>query len=297
MVSQLTTSLKVTKWGYVEEVTRGSIPSSAAFLSLNTENFTPTSTTNHVDQAVLGSPFIFKRPKTGERYRFALDFSATSRDFLEYCINTSGTKNRDKSLSFGVGQMMDTTGTGTLAEHYYFAKGAICDSVSIEGTNERIGISSEWVPLDVTIPAVTHGIGGSPTWAAPTLAGWTGLSAGTTTPISWNAAPLQVRGYSVSVENAVDEVQLIGNPTLDYSIPTTHRNSFTLDIPFTSTALQSDAKAGTARDLKIQLGPAAFLVFEEAVINEYDFPTSATDTSALTISYAGVARSVTVSAT
>ena len=192
--------------------------------------------------------------------------------------------------------MMDITAANLLTEHFYFAKGAICDSVTIEGSNERIGISTEWVPLDVTIPASTHGITGSPTWQQPSVAGWTGLSAGTTTPITWNAVPLQVRGYSVTVENAVDEVQLMGNPVLDYSIPTTHRNSFTLDIPFTSTALQADAKAGTARDLKIQLGPAAFLTFEEALLTEYDFPTSATDTSALTISYAGAARSITVTA-
>lgn len=293
---QLTTSLKVTKFGYVEEVTRGSIPASAAFLSLNAENFTPTNTTNVVEQAVLGSPFIFKRPKTGERYRFALEFTATSRDFLEYCINTSGTKNRDKSLTFGVAQMMDTTGSGTLTEHYYFAKGAICDSVTITGTNERVGISTEWVPLDVTIPSSTHGITGTPTWASPTIAGWTGLSGGVN-PISWNSIAQKVRGYSVTVENAVDEVQLMGNATLDYSIPTTHRNSFTLDIPYTSSVLQTDAKAATERPLKISLGPTAFLTFTDALLTEYDFPTSATDTSATTISYAGAAQKVEVTST
>ena len=67
---------------------------------------------------------------------------------------------------------------GTLVEHYYFAKGAICDSVTVSGTNERVGVSTEWVPLDVTIPATTHGISGSPTWAAPSVPGWTGLTGG-----------------------------------------------------------------------------------------------------------------------
>ena len=156
MSFQLTTSLKVKKFGYVEEVTRGVIPASAAFVSLNTENFTPTTTTNVVEQAILGSPFVFARPKTGERYRFALDFSVTDINFLQYCINTSGTKNRDKSLTFGVSQ--DMNAAGVLVEHYYFAKGAICDSVTVSGTNERVGVSTEWVPLDVTIPATTHGI-------------------------------------------------------------------------------------------------------------------------------------------
>jgi hypothetical protein len=296
MSSQLTTSLKVTKFGYVEEVTRGQIPANAAFQSLNTENFTPTSTTNVVEQAILGSPFVFKRPKTGERYRFGLEFSITDINFLQYCVNTSGAKNRDKSLTFGVGQMMDTTASGTLTEHYYFAKGAICDSVTISGTNERIGVSTEWVPLDITLPSSTHGITGTPTWATPTLAGFTGLSGGTN-PISWNSVAQKVRGYEVSVENAVDEVQLMGNATLDYSIPTTHRNSFTLEIPYTGNTLASDAKAGTARAMKIQLGSGVFLNFTDALLTEFDFPTSATDTSALTISYAGNATSVTVDAT
>jgi hypothetical protein len=293
MSVQLTTSLKVKKFGYVEEVSRGVIPGSAAFVSLNAENFTPTSTTNIVEQAILGSPFVFKRPKTGERYRFALDFSVTDINFLQYCINTSGTKNRDKSLTFGVSQDMNQA--GSLVEQYYFAKGSICDSVTISGTNERVGVSTEWVPLDVTIPAVSHGISGSPTWASPTVAGWTGLTGGAD-PITWNSVAQKVRGYSVTVNNAVDEVQLMGNPALDYSIPTTHRNTFTLEIPYTSTVLQADAKAGTPRDMKISLGPATFLNFQDALITEYDFPTSATDTSALTISYAGAARSVTVDA-
>ena len=293
-LSQLTTSLKVTKFGYIKEVTRGAIPPSAAFVSLNTEAFTPTSTTNVVEQPLLGSPFIFKQPKTGERYRFALDFNLTDINFLEHCINTSGTRNRDQSLAFSVGQYMNLS--GTLVEHYYFAKGAICDSVTISGTNERIGVSSEWVPLDVTIPATAHGITGTPTWASPSVAGFTGLSGGTN-PVVWNSVAQPTRSYSVTVNNAVDEVQLMGNATLDYSIPTTHRNGVTLDIPYTNSTLQSDVKAGTPRTLKISLGTGVFLTFTDCVLKEYDFPTSATDTSALTVSYSGSAQKVEVTAT
>ena len=133
---------------------------------------------------------------------------------------------------------------GTLVEHFYFAKGAICDSVTISGTNERIGVSSEWVPLDVTIPATVSGITGTPTWAVPTVAGFTGLSGGTN-PISWNSLPQPTRSYSITVNNAVDEVQLMGNATLDYSIPTTHRNGVTLDIPYVGSSIQADVKAST----------------------------------------------------
>jgi hypothetical protein len=290
----LTTSLKVLKFGYVEEVTRGAIPPSAAFQPLLADNFTPTSTTNVVEQPILGSPFIFKRPKVGERYRFALDFTASSINFMEYCINTTGTRNRDKSLTFSASQMMNSA--GTLVEHFYFAKGAICDSVTITGNNEKVGVSSEWVPLDVTIPATIHGITGTPTWTPQTIAGWTGLSGGVD-PITWNSVAQKVRGYSITVNNAVDEVQLMGNATLDYSIPTTHRNTFTLDIPYTGSTLQSDAKSATERTLKISLGPGAFLTFTNAILTEYDFPTSATDTSATTLSYAGSAEKVEVTVT
>ena len=294
MSSQLTTSLKVTKFGDVEEEDRGVIPDDPAFVSLNTESFNPSTTVNVVEQPLLGSPFIFKQPKTGERYRFALEFGLTNIDFLQYCINTTGAKNRDKSLTFSVAQMMNAA--GTLVEHFYFAKGAICDSVTISGTNERIGVSSEWVPLDVTIPATVSGITGAPTWAVPTVAGFTGLSGGTN-PISWNSLPQPTRSYSITVNNAVDEVQLMGNATLDYSIPTTHRNGVTLDIPYVGSSIQADVKASTPRDLKISLGPGVFLTATDCVLKEYDFPTSATDTSALTVSYSGSARSVEVTAT
>ena len=293
MPSALTTSLKVTKFGYVEEVTRGQIPASAAFKALNAENFTPTTTTNIVEQAILGSPFLFKRPKTGERFRFALEGSMHDIEFMEYCVNTTGTRNRDDTLTFSVAQMMDLTASGLLTEHFYFAKGAQCDSVTFTGTNERVGFSSEWVPLDVTLPSTTHGIGGTPTWATPTTAGFTGLSGGTN-PIVWNSVAQPTRSWEVSVENSIDEVQFMGNATLDYAIPTTHRNSVTLDIPFVSSTLATDARAATPRTLKISVGPAVFLTFTEAILTEFELPTSSTDTSALTVSYAGAAQKVEV---
>ena len=90
----------------------------------------------------------------------------------------------------------------------------------------------------------------------------------------------------------------MGNPALDYSIPTTHRNTFTLRDPiYRFSTYRQTQKQELHGPMSIKLGPTTYLNFEEALITEYDFPTSATDTSALTISYAGAARSVVVSTT
>lgn len=178
---------------------------------------------------------------------------------------------------------------GTLAEQYSFAKGCQCDSITIAGTNESVAVTSEWVALNVTDPSLTHGLSGTPTWEAldvSTMVPFTGLSGGTD-PVEWNAAAQKVRGYSMTVNNAVDEVQFIGDANLSYAAPTTHRGTISLDIVYKDTAMMSDVRTLTKRAANIKLGPSVWIKLTGVVLEAYDKTLSASSTEAMTISYSG----------
>ena len=70
--------------------------------------------------------------------------------------------NVDKSLTWGISQMMNEA--GALTEHYQFAKGATCNSITINGSNESVTCDSEWFCTDATTPAITSGITGTVVW-------------------------------------------------------------------------------------------------------------------------------------
>ena len=77
-----------------------------------------------------------------------------------YAINRTGTKTVDKSLTWGISQMMAPAVGTALVEQYQFAKGATCNSITINGSNESVTCDSEWFCTDVTTPAETSGITG-----------------------------------------------------------------------------------------------------------------------------------------
>jgi hypothetical protein len=293
----VSTSLKVTKHGWVEETSPGVPPSSPAFQAIVTNEFTPSVSINNVENVALGSPFIYLIQKVGERYRVAVNFTPHEINMLEYGINTSGTRNRDKSLTFGLAQMLNSG--GTLTEQFAFAKGAQCDSMTISGTNEAVTVTSEWVALNYTTWATAHGLAGTPTWEAldsATMIPWTGLTGGID-PIQWNAAAQKVRSYSVTVENAIDEVQFIGDSQLSYAQPTTHRNTVSLDIVYKDDTLMADVKTLTPRTAKIKLATGVYITLTNCVLEAFDETTSADSTEAKTISYTGKAVSAQITTT
>ena len=179
--------------------------------------------------------------------------------------------------------------SGTLVEQYRFAKGCQCDSITIAGTNESVNVSSEWVALNVTDPATAHGLSGTPTWEAldvATMVPYTGLSGGVD-PVQWNEAAQKVRGYSFTVNNAIDEVQFIGDATLAYASPTTHRGTISMDIVYKDTAIMADVKTLTKREFSVKLGTDVWFVATGTVLEAYDWNLSASSTEAMTVSYSG----------
>lgn len=266
----------------MEETTRNQIPSSAAFQSALVEEMTVTPRIVNTEQVAIGLATLHKIVKTGERYRVAFNFTPFEIDLLEYGINRTGAKNVDKTLTIGASQ--DLNNAGALAEQYYFATGCQCDSIRIAGSTERVFITSEWVALNWTTPSTTSGLAGTPTFESLTATGFTHLSGGSN-PITWNAVAQPVREYDITVENAIDETQLMGSSTLDVAIPTTQRVSGTITIPYKDATLIADAKALTPRTLKISIGPSVFLNLTDCVLEELSWSINATSTSIHQIPY------------
>jgi hypothetical protein len=240
------------------------------------EEMTVTPTIVNQEQHAIGSAFVHKFVKTGERFRIAFNFTPFEIDLLEYGINRSGTRNVDKSLTIGASQ--DLNNAGVLAEKYYFATGCQFDNVRIAGSTDRIFLSTELVALDWLPPSLTSGLAGTPTWEPLTQTGFTHLSGGLT-PISWNAASQRVRDYDITIANAVDETQLMGNPNLDVAQPTTQRTSGTIQIPYSDNTLITDALNGVPRTLKIQIGPSVFLNLLDTLLEEITWSINQTSTT------------------
>ena len=141
---------------------RGVTPTSPTFINAGPiQEFTPNTETNAVNYRMLGSPDLYKVIKTGERFSFDITYNPIDLDLVSYGVNLSGTKNRDKTLTFLLSQSM-YPGTGAvLTEHYIKAVGCSCDSTSIDISLEAVSVSQTWIANDIPIPTVTPGIGTS----------------------------------------------------------------------------------------------------------------------------------------
>jgi hypothetical protein len=277
-----TSSLQTRKMGWVEEEVKGAIPADAHFNDVLVQEFNATPNMQNVEQSALGSPYRHKIVKTGERYRASINFIPFDSEILQYAINREGTMNVDKSLTWGISQMMNEA--GTLTEHYQFANGATCNSITINGSNESVTCDSEWFCTDVTTPAITSGITGTVVWDPLLLAGWTGLSGGVQ-PITWGGVAQNVRSYSITVDNAVYEDQFLGDAQVSVTNPTTHTVTGSIDIIWTGTTLWADMKTFTPRLLRIEMGPSTFIDLTDAVLESGPLPRSATSTETTVVSY------------
>src|SRR4030095_14942313 len=179
-----TSSLQTRKMGWAEEDIKGIINDDAHFNDALVQEFEPTPNMQNVEQSALGTPYKHKIVKTGERYRVSINFIPFDTDILMYAINRTGAMTVNQSLTWGISQMMAPAVGTTLTEQYQFAKGATCNSITINGSNDQVGCSSEWFCNDVTTPSETPGITGTVIWDPLLLAGWTGLSVGVQ-PIEW----------------------------------------------------------------------------------------------------------------
>ena len=279
------------------QTTRDTIPASPTFTMVgNTQEITPNSDMNSVTRRRLGSPDFYRVSKTGERFNFDFAYTPVDKVLLSKAINLAAddaTHNRDNILAFAVSQMMNVS--GTLTEKYLVPIGAQCDSTSIDISIEDCAVGMTWIPLDIPLPNATPpGITGTPTWATPISAEpWHGIS-GLLNPFSWNAVNKQIMGFSCTVNNNINQIQVLGNANLFAGLPTLRDISFTLDMLYEDDVMAGDVESMTPRAMEMKLSSDTKLVFTNAYLTNYTETFSATSTDVKMHTYNGVSQKVVV---
>lgn len=283
------------------QTTRDTIPDSPIFTMVgNTQEVTPNSDMNSVTRRRLGSADFYRVSKTGERFTFDFSYTPVDKTLLSMGINLAAddaTNNRDKILAFALSQQMNVS--GVLTEKYVVPKGAQCDSTSIDVSIEDCAVGMTWIPLDIPLPSATLasvGITGTPTWATPISAEpWHGIS-GLLNPFSWNAETKQIMGFSTTINNNINQIQVLGNANLFAGLPTLRDISFTLDMLYEDDDMATDVESMTPRAMEMKLSSDTKLVFTNAYLTNYTETISATSTDVKMHTYNGVAQKVVVAA-
>lgn len=283
---------------YIEETTYGTTPtSSPSFTSagVNAElNLTMTESVNRYRQ--LGSRNVYKFLETGELYSFELKYNPISTALIRYGTEApAGAGTIEKALSFLWSQNRDVS--GTMTEHFIFAKGARTDRIRIECTPDNITITQGFLCQDITTPATSHGLT-TPTFAsADTAAPWVGPTSGSN-PLTHNALNYDVDRFVFEVSYNLDAIKPNGSTQIQFLVPTNCIVTGEFDALHKSDVLETDMKALTARAMSYNLnstGPKT-ATFTNAVIIGMDRGHVATENSARRDTYKFEAESVSVTA-
>jgi hypothetical protein len=287
----LTTSLQVIKeLQWVKEVTRGSTPSSPAFVAIPTKEFSPKPKTENIKYRKLGSPDLYKGIKVREMYDFGITYSPVANDnFLKSMINLGSTPSRDDTYTIFLSQKQNVT--GTLTEQYQVATGCSISAITISVKNgELVMVDSDWIANNIATWVTTSPFT-TPTYATTLSAvPWSSVTAGAFTVAG---TPYDVRNFSVKIDHNPDRVQVVGQATTTWIQQTTREISIDVDIVYKDTALQAATKTLTAQAASMVLntvGPTT-LTFTDLYLESYDETVSADSTEAKTVSYSGYAAS------
>lgn len=291
----ITTSLNVVKeLQWVKETTRGTTPAAPSFVAIPTREFGPKPSIENIKYRKLGSPDLYKGIKVREVYDFTLNYAPIDSTLLGHMINLTGTHDRDDFYTFLISQMHNNA--GTLTEMYQVATGCSINSVTINvNSGEVVNVESEWIANNISNWSTTSGLT-TPTYAtALTATPWSTVTTGTS-PLSWNSVAYDVRNFSVTVNQNPDRIQVIGQTTTTWIQATIREITFSMDVVWKDTTLQTDAKSHTPRTMTFQLnsvGPTT-LTFTEATIEDYDETVSADSTEAKVVTYTGYAKSLSI---
>lgn len=291
----LTTSLQVLKeLQWVKETTRGTTPTSPAFVAIPTKEFSPGPSIEDIKYRKLGSPDLYKIIKMRELYDFGISYSPIDSTLLKSMINLTGTGNRDDVFTFFLSQKQNVT--GTLTEQYQVARGCGISDVTISVNNgELVTVDSTWIASTIS-DWVTTSPFTTPTYAtALSAVPWASTTTGAS-PFVFNSVALDVRSFSCKINHNPDRVQVVGQSQTTWIQQTTREISIDVEVVYKDTTLQADTKSLTPRVATFQLnsvGPTT-LTFTDLYLESYDETVSAESTSAKTVKYSGTAAQVSI---
>lgn len=237
---------------WVAETTEGTIPTaSPTFTSLGAVKTASIKINgNFVDVAQLGAEDLITIVQGQQEYETSFTLSAVNATGIlarligAYNYATpAGTINETISIIFSV----YLNGT----ENYIICKGSRIKEGSISlDIGKETEITVSFTHTTITTPASSHGLT-TPTFASLPSGAVYDWTSGGTTPVSWNASGILCKKITLNIARNSKPDYTLGN--LDPHSSQAHGRRISGDFTtlWTSSTLESDFKAGTARALAI----------------------------------------------
>jgi hypothetical protein len=281
------------KLQYIEESTYGLTPTASPVFTSAGEIESVSETTELALKRYrsLGMEDLYQFLKNGQMYSFEVVYQPISSALIKYGTQAQGggTGTIDKSLSFLYSEDINDI------ENYVFYKGARCDQVSVEVTNDSVKVSQNFICKDITTPSTTHGLT-TPTFAsANSAAPWTGTDGGSN-PFTHNSNNYDVDKFKFTVARGLDAIRPNGETLIKLLIPTIRTITGEFDVVRKDTALITDCKNLTARAASYVLkSSVSTATFTDMVLTSFATSRQATATEALRDSLKFEARTISVS--
>ena len=242
---------------WVAETTEGTTPTaSPSFTSLGAVKSAAIKINgNFVDVAQLGAEDLITIVQGQQDYETQFKLSAVNATGIitrligAYNYATpSGTINESISIIFSI----YLNGT----ENYIICKGSRIKEGSISmDIGKETEISVSFTHTTITTPASSHGLT-TPSFASlPSGAVWDWIAGGTT-PVSWNSVGQLCKKVSINIARNSKPDYTLGNVDPHSSQAHGRRISGDFTTLWTSSTLETDFKAGTARTLAVILKTA-----------------------------------------
>ncbi len=254
MVVTTSANLFVKHPQWVAETTEGTTPTaSPSFTSLGAVKTASIKFNgNYVDVAQLGSEDLITIIQGQQEYETSFTLTAVNKTgILTRLIDAAnygtpaGTVNQTISIIFSI----YLNGT----ENYILCKGSRIKEGSISmDIGKETEITVSFIHTTITTPNASHGLT-TPSFASlPTGAvyGWTD---GGTTPLSWNSVGQLCKKVTLNINRSSKPDYTLGNLDPHSSQPHGRRITGDFTTLWTSTTLEADFKAGTARTLALVL--------------------------------------------
>lgn len=280
---------------YVVEATEGTTPTASpsftAFgavdsLSLKVNN-------NFVDVSQLGAEDLITIIQGMNSYETNLKMTVLNSTVVKRAVNAAnyGTPTGTVSETFTLLFSIYLNGT----ENFILCKGSRIKDVSF---TRDVGRADEWsinlIHTTITTPSSSSGLT-TPTYAStPSGTVWGWLDGGAN-PVSWNAAGIDAKRISLTVNRNTDADYILGatDPTSTQTHGRRIGGDFT--VLWSSTTIEADYKAGTARSLAIVVKSAtSTITVSNALITDYSRDSGSDDSGAILESCSFKAPTITM---
>lgn len=292
---------------HVEEASYAVTPPSPTFIDDSVINSVNTTYENITEMyRKLGRRTLFKYITMGNARPWSCSFSPVDTTLMRYASelgNSLGTLagTIDKSLTFVNSGLRNTVGaSGPLLEYYVIRTGTKIDSMTVTTSSRgMVVVDMDLISSKIAIPVSTAlgGLTGATYVSAPTTATpWSNLAGGTSKlTIGGQVYPFKTATFTVN--NALDAVDIDGNPDIQGLEPTTKEVTFSAELIVQKDfAIETAMEAGTPLTCVLVLnntGPKR-ATFTNLFINKKEESGASDDTKVMTCTVSGQAEDVSI---